>query len=42
MAPIEINERLDPVGADASKEGRYARRKGFLPISLALYLDLLD
>lgn len=42
MAPIEINERLDPTGADNSDGGRRASQKGFLRISLASYLDLLD
>ena len=42
MAPIEINEQSDPVGADKSDCGRRASRKGFLSISLTKYLELLD
>mgnify|MGYP000356329041 CR=1 FL=1 len=42
MAPVEIDERTDPVGVDASGCGRRASLKGFLSISLAKYLDLLD
>lgn len=42
MAPIEINERTDPVGADADAGGRRASKKGFLSIPMAQYLDLLD
>ena len=42
MAPIEINERTDSTGADLNPTNRRASQKGFLPISLAQYLDLLD
>ena len=42
MAPVEINERCDPVGCDADSSGRRASLKGFLSIPLAEYLDLLD
>ena len=42
MSPIEINEKSDPVGPDANRSGRRASQKGFLPISLAKYLELLD
>ncbi len=42
MSPLEINEKCDPVGPDASRCGRRASSKGFLPISLSRYLDLLD
>jgi len=42
LAPIEINEKSDPVGADKSDCGRRASRKGFLSISLTKYLELLD
>jgi len=42
MSPLEINEKSDPVGADASPDGRRASCKGFLPLSLGHYLQLLD
>ena len=42
LAPIEINERIDSTGADLNPTGRRASQKGFLPISLSEYLDLLD
>lgn len=42
MAPLEINEKLDPIGADVSDCGRRASKKGFLAIPLQKYLDLLD
>ncbi len=42
MAPIEINERTDPIGCDADDSGRRASKKGFLAIPMAQYLDLLD
>ncbi len=42
MSPIEIDERTDPLGSDASNSGRRASDKGFLPISLCGYLELLD
>ena len=42
LSPIEINELLDPVGADLDSSGRRASRKGFLSITMARYLDLLD
>ena len=42
LSPIEIDERLDPIGADSSHSGRRASDKGFLSISLSRYLDLLD
>ncbi len=42
MSPLEINEQSDPVGADASANGRRASCKGFLPLSLGRYLQLLD
>lgn len=42
MAPIEINERTNPVGADPDSSGRRANKKGFLSIPMAQYLDLLD
>jgi hypothetical protein len=42
MSPLEIDERLDPVGPDPNPTSRRASQKGFLPISLAGYLELLD
>ena len=42
MSPLEINEKSDPVGADASSCGRRASLKGFLSMSLTKYLELLD
>jgi len=42
MSPLEIDEKLDPVGADISPCGRRASLKGFLSISLTAYLELLD
>lgn len=42
MSPLEINERSDSTGADASPCGRRASLKGFLSMSLTKYLELLD
>ena len=42
MSPLEINERIDPVGPDPNPTSRRASQKGFLPMSLAAYLELLD
>jgi len=42
LSPLEINERTDPVGTDASPVARRASLKGFLSMSLADYLELLD
>jgi hypothetical protein len=42
MSPIEICEASDPIGSDGSTSRRRASEKGFLPISLAAYLELLD
>ena len=42
LSPIEINEASDPVGSDPCPSARRASQKGFLPISLAKYLALLD
>lgn len=42
MSPIEIGEHKDPTGPDAETNGRRASRKGFLSMSLAQYLQLLD
>jgi len=42
LSPLEINERKDPVGPDVSPLPRRASLKGFLSMSLAQYLELLD
>ena len=42
LSPLEINERTDPVGPDSSPLARRASLKGFLSMSLAQYLELLD
>jgi hypothetical protein len=42
LAPLTIDERHDPIGPDASKNGFRCSNKGFLSMSLADYLDLLD
>ena len=42
MSPLEINEKSDPTGPDASACGRRASLKGFLSMSLSKYLELLD
>ena len=42
LSPIEIDERLDPIGPDIEPSGRRASRKGVLPMPLLEYLDLLD
>ena len=42
MSPLEINERTDPIGPDLNPTPRRASQKGFLSMSLAKYLELLD
>lgn len=42
LSPLEIKEASDPIGADPSRCGRRASLKGFLPLSLLRYLELLD
>jgi len=42
MSPIEIVESDDPVGPCLEESGRRASSKGFLAVSLARYLELLD
>lgn len=42
LSPLEVNERLDAVGCDPCPTKRRASRKGFLPVSLTEYLQLLD
>ncbi len=42
LSPVQINERTDPIGAHLSRNGKRASDKGFLPISAAAYIELLD
>ena len=42
LSPLEINELRDPPGANPSDCGRRASTKGFLSMTLAKYLALLD
>lgn len=42
MSPLEIDEKSDPTGPNASPCGRRASLKGFLSMSLSKYLELLD
>ena len=42
MSPIEIDEKNDAVGPCVDASGRRASLKGFLPVSMARYLELLD
>ena len=42
MSPVEIQEAADPIGEDPCGGSRRASDKGFLPISLVAYLELLD
>lgn len=42
MSPLEIDERKDPLGPDPSPDPMRASDKGFLPMSLTSYLELLD
>ncbi len=42
LSPIEIDERHDEPGPDANPTSRRASQKGFLSLSLADYLQLLD
>jgi hypothetical protein len=42
MNPLEIDEKSDLAGADASPCGRRASLKGFLSMPLTKYLELLD
>jgi REP element-mobilizing transposase RayT len=42
LSPIEIDEAADAIGCDSGESTRRASEKGFLPISLAAYLELLD
>lgn len=42
LSPIEIDERTDRIGPDVDPNGRRASQKGFLNLSLAKYLEILD
>ncbi len=42
LSPVEINEQTDATGPDPSPTDRRASQKGFLSMSLAKYLELLD
>lgn len=42
LSPMEISESADPVGHDPSRCGRRASLKGFIPMSVLRYLELLD
>ncbi len=42
MSPIEIDEQSDEVGPAVETSGRRASSKGFLSVSMARYLELLD
>ncbi len=42
LAPLSIDERHDPIGPRCHVEGFRASDKGFLPMTLAAYVDLLD
>jgi hypothetical protein len=42
LSPVEARQSSDAVGPDVCGSGRRASRKGFLPISLSDYLELLD
>ncbi len=42
LAPLTIDERRDPIGPDAHSDGFRCSEKGFLSMSIADYLVLLD
>jgi REP element-mobilizing transposase RayT len=42
LAPVELNERNGRPGPDANRQGARCSNKGFLPMSTAEYLSLLD
>jgi REP element-mobilizing transposase RayT len=42
LSPVAIDELLDPIGPCLSQSARRASDKGFLPMSAAAYLELLD
>ena len=42
LAPVDLNERTAPTGPNANKQGTRCSNKGFLPMTSAEYLSLLD
>jgi hypothetical protein len=42
LAPLSINERTDKLGRCLHKNGQRCSDKGFLPMPVAMYIDLLD
>lgn len=42
LSPVEIKERTDSLGPRPSRKGKRASEKGFLSMSTASYIDLLD
>jgi len=42
LSPLEIDERLDAVGPRSHRQGRRCSDKGFLPMTTAAYVELLD
>jgi hypothetical protein len=42
LSPLMINEQTDPIGPDPSLHGTRCSNKGFLPMPLGDYLELLD
>lgn len=42
LSPVEIKERTDPLGTRPSRNGKRASDKGFLPMTAASYIELLD
>jgi hypothetical protein len=42
LSPLTIDERHDPIGPDSSSDGFRCSDKGFLPLSVADYVVLLD
>jgi hypothetical protein len=42
LSPMEVSESADPIGPDPSSCGRRASLKGFIPMSVLRYLELLD
>lgn len=42
LSPVQVDEASDPLGPDPSSQPCRASDKGFLPISVTAYVDLLD
>ena len=42
LAPVPIDERKDPLGPHASRNGKRSSDKGFLAMAEAEYLEILD